>query len=82
MNKLLQQEKKWAEGYYASAIGLTITGVVARYDEYTDRIWPVLIAVDKNGQQYELELSQDPEGNGPGFMFGLPNYTVPQEVKA
>ena len=76
MNKLLQQEKAWTEGYYGGAVGLTITGVVARHDEYDDRIWPVLLAQDKNGNTFELEVSQDPEGNGPGFIFGLPSFSL------
>jgi len=69
-------ELKYAEGYYASAVGLTIVAVEHKVDEYTDDVWTTLIAVDQQGNQFPLEISQDPEGNGPGFLFGLPNYTV------
>jgi hypothetical protein len=31
-----------------------------------------------NGELVELVLSQDEEGNGGGFMFGLPDYTLPE----
>jgi hypothetical protein len=31
-----------------------------------------------NGEIVELVLSQDPEGNGGGFMFGLPDFTLPE----
>jgi hypothetical protein len=31
-----------------------------------------------NGKHVELVLSQDEEGNGGGFMFGLPDYTLPE----
>lgn len=28
--------------------------------------------VEKNGEQFRVEVSQDSEGNGAGFLFGLP----------
>jgi hypothetical protein len=31
-----------------------------------------------NGQLTELVVSQDEEGNGGGFLFGLPDYTLPE----
>lgn len=33
----------------------------------------------KNGEIVTLEVSQDPEGNGGGFVFGLP---LPEQVSA
>lgn len=76
MNKYTENEIKYCEGYYASAVGLTIVAVEVKYDEYTNDVWTTLIAEDKKGNRFPLEISQDPEGNGPGFLFGLPNYTV------
>lgn len=53
--------------YYATLIGGTIvqTGV-------TDDGWPQLVVKMPTGETYTCEVSQDPEGNGPGFLFGLP----------
>ena len=33
--------------------------------------WPVLVVQTKT-DKFELEISRDEEGNGPGFIFGLP----------
>ena len=33
--------------------------------------WPV-IQIKKGKETFEIEVSMDPEGNGPGFLFGLP----------
>jgi len=69
-------QKRWLQGYYQQAVGLTIIGVTTKADEFD--VWVTLLAIDKDGNHYALELSQDEEGNGPGFMFGLPSYTLPE----
>lgn len=79
-----EQEKKWLTEYYSSAIGLTITGFKWHETEdigepgkpeIIDFEWyeqmPVLICRAPNGETVELEVSQDQEGNGSGFLFGL-----------
>jgi len=76
MNKLLQQEQEYTMKYYGSLVGCEVIKVQARYDEYDDRIWPVIYVRDPKGNIFELEVSQDPEGNGPGFIFGLPSPTA------
>jgi hypothetical protein len=38
----------------------------------------MFIAKLTNGELVELVLSQDEEGNGGGFMFGLPDFTLPE----
>lgn len=40
--------------------------------EYFEQM-PVLVCRTQDGQTVELAISQDPEGNGPGFLFGLPD---------
>lgn len=37
-----------------------------------DKNWPV-ITIEKDGSFYELQISKDSEGNGPGYIFGIPN---------
>jgi hypothetical protein len=63
--------------YYRSLIGATVVHVELKESEdgWSREPWPV-ITVMKQGQKFELEVSQDYEGNGPGFLFGLP---VPEE---
>lgn len=76
------REQKWAEGYYGALVGLTITKVEIVNDDsmgWTE-LWPQFTAVDKDGNEFVLELSKDPEGNGAGFLFGLPSYVLPESV--
>ncbi len=65
--------------YLAPLKGATITAVkVSTEDEgeglgYSHvQAWPTLVVKTKDGQTLNLEISQDEEGNGPGFIFGLP----------
>jgi len=51
---------KALEGGHVKSAGLTVDG------------FPYFTVVFANGEEYTLEVSQDPEGNGPGFLFGLP----------
>jgi len=62
--------KEWLEKYLQPLTGGEITKVET-FQEYGG-VWPRLYV--KNGdEEYVLEISQDPEGNGPGFIFGLPD---------
>ena len=49
-------------------------GVENNADDYDD-VWTKLI-VEKDGHRLEVEISCDEEGNGPGFLFGLPAVVV------
>jgi hypothetical protein len=69
----------WIKGYYKSLVGCKVVGVKARYDEYDNSFWTVLVLEDKDKNTFDCELSQDPEGNGPGFMFGLPEFFHEEE---
>jgi hypothetical protein len=72
--KLTDQDKDWKLKYYSFLKGAKIINVEIFEDDLftgTDQNWPVII-IEKNGQTFELQLSRDEEGNGPGFMFGLP----------
>ena len=64
------EERKFYTDYYTQLVGGKITGFILTEDE-EDNLWPTFtILVGK--KTYEIELSQDEEGNGPGFLFGLP----------
>lgn len=58
-------EKHYYEKYYKGAVGLTIIGF--KWDDE----FPVLVCRAPNGEVGELAISQDSEGNEPGFLFGL-----------
>ena len=60
--------------YYGSMKGFTVTAAGAKAE--AGEVWPTftLEGKDSNGKKitYNVEVSQDEEGNGPGFLFGLP----------
>lgn len=59
--------------YYSALKGATITDVKMRPDnEFPGEEWPVLMVRFADGSTGEVEVSRDSEGNGPGFLFGLP----------
>ena len=78
MNAYKQQELDWAKGYYSQIVGFTIIDVIVHKEE--NEIWTSLICekttADGATEKFALEISQDPEGNGPGFLFGLPSFIV------
>lgn len=67
-------ELEWARKYYGQAVGLTIVDVAVVPEDGEN--WVVFACIDKDGKPFQLELSRDPEGNGPGFLYGLPSVTV------
>jgi len=78
MSKHREIERKWITDYMTPAIGCTIIEVGVGEDEEGEQGFPYLKlrrAATKTAQahEYTLEVSQDEEGNGPGFLFGLPS---------
>ena len=72
MYMLNAKDRKFYADYYGSLVGATITKVTISDDDDEGNSWPQFDVTLKDGTKLELELSQDEEGNGPGFMFGLP----------
>jgi len=64
---------KWQEKYYAQLNGATIEACAIEPDTTgcggRDEGWPVFLARTRNGECLKLTISQDPEGNSPGFIF-------------
>ena len=75
MYMLNDKARKFYEGYYGALVGATITKVTVSESDDEGNSWPMFHVTLKDGTKLELELSQDEEGNGPGFMFGLPEPT-------
>lgn len=72
------QEQRWAEGYYGALVGLTVrkVEVVVNDDMGYPELWPTITMVADDGEEFVVEVSRDQEGNGAGFLFGLPAFTV------
>ena len=60
--------------YYRQLEGATIAKFVGVIPDENESwiAFPTLIVRLKDGTVCELQISQDPEGNGGGFLFGLP----------
>lgn len=55
--------------YYAQLIGNRIKGFRMEQDEFGDDPWPIFTVETEAGEQLNVALSRDPEGNGGGFAF-------------
>ena len=75
LSKYQLEEKEYYSKYYSELIGATIDSfqMVVEDNTYNVEFWPTFIVTLKNGESRVLQISQDPEGNGPGFIFGLTN---------
>ena len=72
-------QERWNQGYYEQLEGATILRFKGTDpDDFGGRGFPMFVARLANGELVELVLSQDEEANGGGFMFGLPDYTLPE----
>lgn len=66
-----ENQNKWNELYYGGLVGAKCLAVSSETDENDDGCWTRLV-FEKDGKQFVVEISRDEEGNGPGFLFGLP----------
>ena len=71
MNRYQTEANEFYTKYYSQLVGATVTGFELIQDEYEDYIfWPTF-TFTKDGETLTIEVSQDEEGNGAGFLFGL-----------
>lgn len=65
----------WMRKYLAPLVGARITkvGVVADDGGQHGETWPVLHVELADGQRLKLQICRDAEGNGAGFIHGLPS---------
>ena len=51
--------------------GATVADIAAftQDDGFGEEHWLGIVLIAKNGDVVQLTVSQDPEGNGPGFLF-------------
>ena len=57
--------------YYKSLEGATILKFAGMNDSENGQGFPCFQVKFANGKEGFIEISQDPEGNGGGFIFGL-----------
>jgi hypothetical protein len=67
------EHTKWITEYYGALLGGTITKVGHRRQNGDNESYPWFEVTKPTGEVYEVEVSRDEEGNGPGFLFGLPD---------
>ena len=72
------EEHRWMEGYYGALVGLTVTSVqvVENDDMGYPELWLTITMVSEDGEEFAVEVSRDQEGNGAGFLFGLPHFQM------
>ena len=71
----MKSKKKKAETFWGAYYGFMVGATVVAADGDSD--FPSF-TLEKDGRRYEIEVSRDPEGNGPGFLAGLP---TPKKVE-
>lgn len=65
--------KDFYEKYYSVLEGATIVAFTGMTDdEFGGKPFPSFKVKLKNNMYLNIEVSQDEEGNGGGFIFGLP----------
>jgi len=63
----------WYTSYFGQLIGATLVEFRMEKDEYQAGVWwPVYTVRMPDGHLREIWLSQDEEGNGPGWLDGMP----------
>jgi hypothetical protein len=63
---------KFFSKYYGSLVGATIISFDGMAESDIGDGFPTFTVKFANGEIGQIEISQDAEGNGGGFMFGLP----------
>lgn len=59
----------YQNAHYEQLRGLTVVAVDLVDYEDDGRLWPTLILEDGRRNAIRVEVSCDPEGNGPGHLF-------------
>lgn len=77
-----EKARKWMADYYGQLEGATIKTFSIGVDEEMNDDYPTFTVILKDGTEVQIEISQDEEGNGPGFIFGLPFPNVKQQKQS
>lgn len=71
----MRTENDFWSDYYEQLLGAVIIQTkVFEVDDYgCPEFFPSFLVKLRTGKTVQLDLLMDPEGNGPGFLEGLPN---------
>ena len=70
-------QERWNEGYYSVLNGAKIIRFLGTVpEEFGGTGFPQFLVKLSTGEI--IEISKDPEGNDGGFLFGLPDFTLPE----
>ncbi len=64
-----------ADPYYEQLVGCKIVAYTESIDD--EGVWPTFTLEYPDHTTFKVEVSRDPEGNGPGFLFIGPQEGVP-----
>lgn len=69
--EVLDREVTFVTESLSTLKGATVVEVAALRDDSNGwpEVWPVLILQTPDGTLLQVEVSRDPEGNGPGHLF-------------
>lgn len=69
--ELIDREVNYITNYLDELVGATVVHAAAFVDteEGWPEVWPVLVLRKPDGTLLQVEVSRDPEGNGPGHLF-------------
>ena len=68
---MMQERTEFYRRYYGVLVGYQVDSVALAQDE-GGALWPTLTMTKQGSPDLEVEVSRDEEGNGPGFLLGLP----------
>lgn len=71
-NDRLKQQADWYGKYYGQLTGATILQTIIGIDPEFGDVWPNFKVKLENGDELEIQIQRDEEGNGPGFISGIP----------
>lgn len=71
-----ERAAEYAKNYYRNMVGMTVVGIHTEDPEWGLDPWVTLICERDNAagelERFHITISSDPEGNEPGFLFGIP----------
>lgn len=59
--------EEYLKQHYKQLVGFTVHKV--EIVKTREGLWPLLFLIDQNGQELEVGVDADPEGNGPGHLM-------------
>lgn len=66
------QEQNYFKSYYSDLVGAKVMSFNGMQDDGSGGDgFPTFTVLFKSGEIGQIQISQDPEGNGGGFIFGL-----------